>query len=77
MNSPKRTVLLHIFLIISVLWSCKRDAQWEGQEPVKKVSTETVPIQLQYKGTFDLGTGMYMSNEFEGARLNGVVRHSA
>jgi len=38
------------------------------------VSTETVPIQLQYKGTFDLGAGMYMSNEFEGARLNGVAR---
>ncbi len=74
MNSPKRTVLLYISLLIAALWSCNRNAQWEGQEPVKKVSTETVPIQLQYKGTFDLGAGMYMSNEFEGARLNGVAR---
>ena len=74
MKSPKRTVLLYISLLIAALWSCNRDAQWEGQEPVKKVSTETVPIQLQYRGTFDLGTGMYMSNEFEGARLNGVAR---
>jgi len=48
--------------------------QWEGQEPVKKVSTETVPIQLQYKGTFDIGGGVFMSNDFEGARLNGVAR---
>jgi len=74
MNSPRRTVILHFLLLIAALWSCKRNAQWEGQEPVKKVSTETVPIQLQYRGTFDLGAGMYMSNEFEGARLNGVAR---
>ncbi len=38
------------------------------------MSTETVPIQLQYKGIFNLGTGIYMSNKFEGARLNGVAR---
>jgi hypothetical protein len=74
MNSQRRTVLLHLFLLITALWSCKRDAQWEGQEPVKKVSTETVPIQLQYRGTFDLGAGIYMSNKFEGARMNGVAR---
>jgi len=74
MNSPRRTVLLHFLLLIAALCSCKRNGQWEGQEPVRKVSTETVPIQLQYKGTFDLGAGLYMSNEFEGARLNGVAR---
>ncbi len=74
MKLLRRTVLLHISLLIAALWSCKRDAQWEGQEPVKKVSTETVPIQLQYRGCFDLGAGIYMSNEFEGARLNGVAR---
>jgi len=74
MKSPGYTFLLFISLLIPALCSCNRSAQWEGQEPVKKVSTETVPIQLQYKGTFDLGAGMYMSNEFEGARLNGVAR---
>jgi len=74
MKSSRRTVLLHIFILIPALWSCNRDTQWEGQEPVKKVSTETVPIQLQYKGTFDLGTGIYISNKFEGARMNGVAR---
>ncbi len=74
MKSPRSTVFLHLSLLIAALWSCNRESQWEGQEPVKKVSTETVPIQLQYKGTFDLGTGMYMSNKFEGARMNGVAR---
>lgn len=56
------------------MWSCKQGTQWEGQEPVRKVSTQTVPIQLQYKGIFDLGKGVFISNEIEGARLNGVAR---
>ena len=51
-----------------------QNKQWKGQAPIKKVSTETVPIQLQYRGTFDLGEGVFVSNEFEGARLNGVAR---
>ena len=76
MKLLRRTVLLHIFLLIAACWSCKRNTQWEGQEAVQKVSTETVPIQLQYKGTFDLGAGIYMSNKFEGARMNGVARTS-
>lgn len=74
MISPRLTATFLILLLAPLLWTCKRNAQWEGQEPVKKVSTETVPIQLQYKGTFNLGAGIYMSNEFEGARLNGVAR---
>jgi len=74
MKSPGYKIILHIILLVPALWSCKHDSQWEGQEPVKKVRTETVPIQLQYKGIFDLGTGVYMSNEFEGARMNGVAR---
>ena len=74
MKSPVYTRILPIFFLIPALLSCKRNLQWEGQEAVKKVNTETLPIQLQYKGCFDLGTGIYMSNKFEGARLNGVAR---
>jgi len=74
MKSQGYIVILLILLLVPALWSCKHEAQWEGQEPVKRVSTETVPIQLQYRGTFDLGTGIYMSNRFEGARMNGVAR---
>ncbi len=47
--------------------------QWKGQAPIKKVSTLTKPIQYQLKQTFDLGNGIYCSNEFDGARLNGVA----
>jgi len=74
MKSSCKTGSLFLILLITMLGSCGREKQWEGQEPVKKVSTETVPIQLQYKGSFDLGDGVYVSNDFEGARLNGVAR---
>ena len=74
MDIHKFRTLFFIFIIIPLLWSCKRETQWKGQEPVKRVSTQTVPIQLQYKGIFDLGNGAFISNEFEGARLNGVAR---
>ena len=74
MKSKLYTIILQIILLVTALWSCKRDTQWEGQEPVKKVNTTTVPIQLQYKGIIDLGAGVHMSNTFEGARMNGVAR---
>ncbi len=63
-----------IFLCASLLCACKQETQWKGQAPIKKVSTQTVPIQLQFKGTFDLGDGVFMSNDYMGARLNGVAR---
>ena len=72
----KKLLKLSIFLLIILLWSCKVQKQWEGQEPVKKVNTESVPIQLQHKGVFNLGDGVFISNSLEGARLNGVVRNN-
>ncbi len=63
-----------LILLVIFLWSCKQESQWKGQEAIKKVSTETVPIQLQYRGTFDLGEGVFVSNNFAGARLNGIAR---
>ncbi len=74
MQSLKLRTFLLLFILIQASWSCKHEKQWEGQEAVKKVSTETVPVQLQYKGTFDLENGLFISNEFEGARMNGVAR---
>lgn len=74
MNFFKQHTHWLVIMTIILLWSCKQETQWEGQKPIEKVSTQTVPIQLQYKGTFDLGKGVFISNEFEGARLNGVAR---
>ena len=51
----------------------EKKEQWKGQGEISKVNTETRPVQLQYKGIFELGNGIYASNDFEGARLNGIA----
>lgn len=73
MHNLKIFIILILLSTASLLWSCKKDTKWKGQEPIKKVSTLTRPIQYQLKKTFSLGNGIYCSNEFAGARLNGVV----
>ncbi len=72
----KNTVKPAVFVLLLstvLVWSCKKDTKWKGQEPIKKVSTQTVPIQYQLKKNYALGNGIYISNEFDGARLNGAV----
>jgi len=68
-----RNGILIFLTASSILWSCQQKTKWKGQAPIKKVSTLTRPVQYQLKKTFDLGNGIYCSNEFDGARLNGVV----
>ncbi|WP_163325795.1 M14 family metallopeptidase [Draconibacterium mangrovi] len=67
----------HLIFALSILFflcSCQpKDTKWQGQEPIQKVSTLTRPIQYQLKKTFDVGNGIFLSNEFDGARLNGVA----
>lgn len=70
MRSFSRT-FAYIFLILSI--SCApSNKKWKGQAPLQKVSTTTRPIQYQLKKTYNLGSGIFCSNEFEGARMNGV-----
>jgi hypothetical protein len=74
MNKPTSIQILVFALAISLVWSCApKDKQWKGQAPIKKVSTLARPIQYQLKKTYDLGNGIYCSNEFDGARLNGIA----
>jgi len=73
MKNLRNLIILMLLLAITVLSSCKKDTKWKGQDPIKKVSTLTKPIQYQLKKTYSLGNGIYCSNEFDGARLNGVV----
>lgn len=70
MRNPGIVIL---FFALTILWSCKTDTKWKGQEPIKKVNTETRPVQHQLKKTWNLGNGIYCSNEFIGARLNGIA----
>lgn len=65
--------LYYPLALLLFLGACK-SKQWAGQAPIQKVSTLTVPIQKQVKGIFDVGEGVYASNQFEGARLNGIAR---
>lgn len=54
--------------------SCtNRNTKWKGQGPLEVVDTKTRPIEFQLKSTFDVGGGIHFSNEFDGARLNGVA----
>lgn len=70
--SPR--VVLLFALSITLFSSCGTTSKWKGQAPIKKVSTVTKPVQYQYQGIFDLGDGVFVSNDFDGARLNGIVR---
>jgi hypothetical protein len=63
-----------IILLLTALIACRQETKWEGQAPVKTVPTATLPIQQQFVGTFELGDGILASNDFTGARLNGIVR---
>lgn len=60
-------------LIPFLISSCNTDRQWKGQDPIVEVSTSTVPIQKQFKGIFELPNGVSISNNFAGARMNGVT----
>ncbi len=62
-----------LILLLVFSLTCNRNVKWKGQAPIRIVPTTTLPIQKQYKGLFELGNGIYVSNDFEGARLNGIV----
>ena len=71
MESLKPSFLL---LPIVLLFSCKSTAQWEGQGPIQIIETEDKPVQIQKKQTFELGNGLFVSNQMVGARLNEASR---
>ena len=72
--------LIVFCLGISILFSCKNTKSgpaatgYQGQGPTPVVSTLTKPVQRQWRGvwTFQDST-VFFSNQFEGARLNGVA----
>lgn len=61
--------LVMLFLLVA----CETNTKWAGQGPIRVVSTTTRPIQKQDRGVSELGKGIFVSNDFEGARLNGAV----
>lgn len=78
-----RTLLSISFLCCFIFISCKKKPEtaeegYQGQGPNPVVSTKTKPIQKQWRGlwTFQDST-VFFSNQFDGARLNGVAHDSA
>ncbi|WP_246160903.1 M14 family metallopeptidase [Maribacter flavus] len=77
-----RTQLLAILLLFSLIISCKNTAtvvpqkstsgyQGQGASPI--VPTVNRPVQKQWKGIWSMDNQTYFSNDFDGARLNGVA----
>jgi len=76
--------LLFIFsLILLVAFnSCKNTAKtvdaktpsgYQGQKPSPIVPTVNRPVQKQWKGIWSLSNNTFFTNDFDGARLNGVA----
>lgn len=63
-----------LFVIFLGCWATMfgQTEKWKGQEPVQEVNTSRKPIQLQCKNEILLENGIIISNNFEGARLNGA-----
>jgi len=66
--------LLLLFTSIVIFSSCApKDTKWKGQGPIQVVDTQTKPIVYQLKKTYEVGNNIYCSNEFDGARMNGIA----
>ena len=80
MKTSFKWAMVFIFLILA---SCKntekavKKSGYQGQGPTPLVATKTKPVQKQWKGiwTFQDST-VFFSNQFDGARLNGVAHDS-
>ena len=64
------------FLVLWITGNINAQApkKFQGQGPIKGVSTESRPVQKQWKGTFSFpNSDVFFNNNFAGARLNGAV----
>ena len=53
----------------------EEEKKFAGQAPVQKVDTSPRPVQIQHRATFKFPElGISVSNEFNGARLNGILQ---
>lgn len=86
----RRSTLLRIltsFVFLSILIACKNTAKsvgktddskptgYQGQALSPVVPTTNRPVQKQWKGIWSLSNETFFSNDFDGARLNGIAEH--
>ena len=65
-------LLLSVFMILHIQ---AQTPKFKGQPPIELIATESKPIQQQWKGNFPFNNStVVFSNDFEGARLNGISK---
>ncbi|MFD2586241.1 M14 family metallopeptidase [Croceitalea marina] len=70
----KIVILLYLASLTSI---SAQTTKFQGQPPIKIVPTTSKPIQKQWKANFKFNSGdVVFSNDFEGARLNGVLQEN-
>lgn len=71
-----RNIIYATLLLLTVhSTQAQLPGKFKGQEPIKGVPTEDRPVQKQWKGSFSFpGSDVYFSNNFTGARLNGLSK---
>ncbi len=73
-DNRKLRILIVWLAGLALLVSCgPKDTKWKGQGPIQVVDTHTRPIEFQLKSTFEVDKGIFFSNDFDGARLNGLA----
>jgi len=74
MNRNLKFVLAGCLLLAMIRGQAQKP-KYQGQAPIAIVQTTPKPIAKQWKGEFSFDKGsLVFSNEFEGARLNGMLR---
>lgn len=69
--------LLILLTLLTIAFSYGQQQRYQGQPPVEIVPTDSKPVQKQWKGQFEFPDhGITFSNEFDGARLNGIVQNN-
>jgi len=69
----KKLCCLLTFLFIATTFG--QTEKFKGQPPIKIVPTNSLPVQKQWKGVFSPeNSDVRFSNDFDGARLNGLVK---
>lgn len=74
-QSKRFYILVVSFLLGNILIA--QTKKFQGQPPITIVSTQSKPVQEQWKGVFSFKEGdVYFSNNFDGGRLNGLIKNN-
>ena len=77
MNRFPHCILLSAAIFLFAWSASGQDAKpvYQGQNPIRSVDTSSRPIERQTRQVFEFEEdGVFFSNDFDGARLNGIKR---